>query len=266
MRLLFTLNMSLLCWFGLHSQTLSISPQVLNSAGGHRQVGNSGVYLTDNVGEPFTETIKNNVSSMMITEGFIQPEVVSQSFTLTAISQSLQCIEDNDAFISLSINSVVDTSKYRAKYIWSPSGICPDSTCARLEHLKAGTYGCTVAISYTTAMGDKRKTSLTYSVKFDDPTVTCLIKVYSGISANNDSKNDFFTIEDIDDFTNNRVSIYNRWGDQLAEIKGYDNNNPDKRWPNSDQLEKLSASTYFYIIDLGNGSKPIKGWVELIKN
>lgn len=92
----------------------------------------------------------------------------------------------------------------------------------------------------------------------------CDITIYNGITANNDGINDVMRIEKIEQFKENKVSIYNRWGKQVAEITGY--NNKDKAWPLAEDLDKLPPSTYFYIIDLGNGGKPFKGWVELIKN
>jgi hypothetical protein len=49
----------------------------------------------------------------------------------------------------------------------------------------------------------------------------------------------------------------------VAEIKGY--NNKNKSWPSKAELDKLTGSTYFYVIDLGDGGKPVKGWVEVIK-
>ena len=50
---------------------LSAQQQVINSAGDTRQVGNTGITIIDNVGEPFTTKIEN--SNFIITQGFLQP-------------------------------------------------------------------------------------------------------------------------------------------------------------------------------------------------
>ncbi|MBL7932534.1 MAG: gliding motility-associated C-terminal domain-containing protein, partial [Bacteroidia bacterium] len=81
---------------------------------------------------------------------------------------------------------------------------------------------------------------------------------------NADGVNDAFTIDNIEQFPKNRVLIFNRWGEKLADIQGYDN--VSKFWPERGQATKYPSSTYFYIVELGDGSKPIKGWVELMKN
>jgi gliding motility-associated-like protein len=96
-------------------------------------------------------------------------------------------------------------------------------------------------------------------------TTPCLIQIFSGITPNADGINDVFTIENIEQFPNNHVMIFSRWGKQLCDIKGYNPKDAGKSWPNKDQASNLVPSTYFYIIELGNNTQPIKGWVELIK-
>ena len=44
-----------------------------------------------------------------------------------------------------------------------------------------------------------------------------------GFSPNDDGINDFWTIGGIENYPNNIVSIYNRWGDLVFQIQGYDN-------------------------------------------
>ncbi len=247
------------------AQTVSISPQVLNSAGDHRVLP-SGVSITDNVGEPFTESIGYGVLNMMITQGFLQPETVTPAgFTLSAIQQDIQCLDkEDDAFIDLTITSSV--AKFDVKYFWS-NGLCPNNDCAKVDTLKAGTYDVKVALTYTTNVGIVKKDSISRSFVIRNATQPCIVKVFSGISANSDNQNDVFTIENIKEFPKNKVSIFNRWGNMLAEIDGYDQNIPEKSWPSADELLKLPASTYFYIVQLGDGSGSIlKGWVELIKD
>ena len=92
----------------------------------------------------------------------------------------------------------------------------------------------------------------------------CEVKVFSGITSNNDGVNDVLTITNVEEFPACKVTVFTRWGQEVASIKGY--NNKDKAWPLSSEISKFPANTYFYLIDLGNGAKPMKGWVELIKN
>lgn len=245
----------------------TISPQVLNAAGDHRQVGTSGFYITDNVGEPFTESIGYGVLNMMITQGFIQPEVVSPAgFTLSALQQNIQCLDKaDDAFIALTLSTTV--SKYDVQYIWSPSTVCATSDCAKIDTLHPGIYSVVVALQYTTNVGIVKQDTLKKSFVIDNATEPCIVKVFSGISANGDNNNEVLNIENIQVFPKNHVSIFNRWGNLLFDVDGYDMDVEGKRWPDADALAKLTSGTYFYIIQLGDGSgKILKGWVELIKN
>lgn len=101
-----------------------------------------------------------------------------------------------------------------------------------------------------------------YEIKNSD--VDCQITIFHGFTPNNDGINEMWVIEDIEKYTNNEVTIYNRWGYEIFRTKHYDNKN--NAWPTKDEAIKLASSTYFYIIDLGDGSAPRKGWVELIKD
>lgn len=262
-KLLFIL---LVCWrVALVAQTNTISPSVINSAGDHRVLP-SGVSLTDNVGEPFTQTIGYGVLNMMITQGFLQPETITPAgFTLSAIQQDIQCLDkEDDAFIDLTLKGSM--TKFDTKYIWS-NNVCPTNDCAKIDTLKPGTYDVTVAITYTTNVGIVKNDTIKRSYVIRNATQPCIVKVFSGISANNDNHNDVFTIENIKEFPKNHVSIFNRWGNLVFEVDGYDQDIPEKRWPDADEVLKLPASTYFYIVQLGDGSNSvIKGWVELIKD
>jgi len=86
------------------------------------------------------------------------------------------------------------------------------------------------------------------------------IEVFNAVSAGGDGKNDFMTINNIGFYTNNKVVIHNRWGDRVFETSGYDNNQNVFRGL-SDNGNKLPAGTYFYTIDLGDGSEKMTGYV-----
>jgi large repetitive protein len=83
------------------------------------------------------------------------------------------------------------------------------------------------------------------------------IRIYNGFSPNGDGLNDFFTIEGLEKYPNNRLCIYNRWGTQVMETKAY-KNDWDGVWNN----QRLPDGTYFYVFDRGDG-KPVYGYVQL---
>jgi len=94
-------------------------------------------------------------------------------------------------------------------------------------------------------------------------TVNCFVNreliVYNGLSPNGDGKNDAFLIEGIENYPANQVSIFNRWGNRVLVMDGYKN-----EWTGTWTTGTiLPDGTYFYIIDLGDGSDVLKGFLEL---
>jgi len=59
-------------------------------------------------------------------------------------------------------------------------------------------------------------------------------------------------------FPLNSLIIFNQWGDEILSESPYKNN-----WEGTYNGSTLPAGTYFYILDLGDGSKPIQGFITL---
>ncbi len=79
------------------------------------------------------------------------------------------------------------------------------------------------------------------------------------ITPNNDGINDAFVVPclaNVDRFPNSEVSIFNQWGDEVFHAKTYQND-----WKGTFDGEDLPAGTYFYIIDLADGNKPMSGYL-----
>lgn len=81
-------------------------------------------------------------------------------------------------------------------------------------------------------------------------------EMYQGISPNGDGVNDRLTIPEIEYYPDNHLQIFNRWGSGVFARKGYKNEFEGR----DDQGKNLPDGTYYYVLDLGNGSKPIKGY------
>lgn len=91
------------------------------------------------------------------------------------------------------------------------------------------------------------------------------IKVYNGISPNGDSKNEKWEIEYITlfpDTQQNKVTIYNRWGDLVWEGENYDNDNVVFTGINKNGNE-LATGTYFYKIEFSGGRETMTGYLSL---
>ncbi|WP_298504468.1 gliding motility-associated C-terminal domain-containing protein [uncultured Maribacter sp.] len=75
---------------------------------------------------------------------------------------------------------------------------------------------------------------------------------------NGDGINDSWVIPGIDNYPNSNVKVYNRWGHEVFATESYKNDWNGKYKSNS---EKLPAGSYLYVIDLGNGTAPLRGWM-----
>ena len=81
---------------------------------------------------------------------------------------------------------------------------------------------------------------------------------------NGDGVNDRFIIKDIDKFPTNSIKLFNRWGNLVFEASPYQNNwNGYQQSATTAESAELPVGTYFYILDLGDGSAVKKGFVYL---
>lgn len=86
--------------------------------------------------------------------------------------------------------------------------------------------------------------------------------IFNGISPNGDGLNDVWQILGIEQYPNNRVLVFNRWGNQVFDQKGYQN---AAAWSGEWNGKILPDGTYFYQIDLGDGSALLSGWLEILR-
>ena len=79
------------------------------------------------------------------------------------------------------------------------------------------------------------------------------ITIINGFSPDGDGFNDTFTIIGSESFPNNVLYIFNEWGEELLNFKGYKN-----EW-NGESLEK---ALYFYVFEDGKG-QVYSGYVNI---
>ena len=74
------------------------------------------------------------------------------------------------------------------------------------------------------------------------------MKIYNGFSPNGDGQNDYFKIEGLAQYPNNELSIFNRWGTKVFQMKGY-----KSAWDGTWNNKALPDGTYFYLLKDGEG-------------
>ena len=81
--------------------------------------------------------------------------------------------------------------------------------------------------------------------------------VFNGFSPNDDGMNDTFIIRGLEFYPGHELRVYNRWGNEIYRSKNYKSN-----WDGRYRGTSLPDGTYFYYLDLGNGTI-LKGFVQL---
>lgn len=79
-------------------------------------------------------------------------------------------------------------------------------------------------------------------------------------SPNGDGINDTLVLVNASDYPNSYLQIFNRYGAAVFEKRGYDNS-----WDGTRNNGELAKGTYFYVLDLGDGSDIVKGWIQIIR-
>ncbi len=75
------------------------------------------------------------------------------------------------------------------------------------------------------------------------------LEIYNGVTPNGDGKNDIFQILGIEGYANNKVMIFNRWGEKIFDINGYTNANGwSGEWQGNGKM--LPDGTYYYMVYL----------------
>ncbi|WP_438710091.1 gliding motility-associated C-terminal domain-containing protein [Aquimarina muelleri] len=92
------------------------------------------------------------------------------------------------------------------------------------------------------------------------------LQIFTAVSPNGDGNNDTFIIQGIAQYPNNELSIFNRWGVEVYNKKGYDNS-----WAGVSEgratiarNETLPVGTYYYVLKI-EGQKDRAGYLYINK-
>jgi gliding motility-associated-like protein len=133
-------------------------------------------------------------------------------------------------------------------YVWKlPSGgVIANDTIAVFELQEGGNYIFTA----TDQCGDALSDTTIVNAQ------NCVVKVANIVTKDGDQSNSSWKIQNIEFYTNNQVLIYNRWGNKIFEAAPYQNNFEFKNQP---------SGTYFFVVNLNDGTKPITGTITVLE-
>ncbi|MBL4625344.1 MAG: gliding motility-associated C-terminal domain-containing protein, partial [Flavobacteriales bacterium] len=88
------------------------------------------------------------------------------------------------------------------------------------------------------------------------------VETPNAFSPDGDGTNDFWIIRGIE-FTDNKVTIFNRWGDYIGEFENYDNSSVVWDGTNGNG-EPLPTGTYFYVLEI-DGEITERDWIQIVR-
>jgi gliding motility-associated-like protein len=134
---------------------------------------------------------------------------------------------------------------------WTPSGTLSDPNILRpsMVAMQNQTYTLTATGQGNCTASD------TLTVKILKP-----INVPNAFSPNGDGINDTWMIPNLGDYPGSTVEVFNRYGQPVFQSTGY-----GTPWNGTYKGSPLPFATYYYVITLKNGYKPITGSVTIIK-
>ncbi|TAE00496.1 MAG: hypothetical protein EAZ97_05670 [Bacteroidetes bacterium] len=105
-----------------------------------------------------------------------------------------------------------------------------------------------------------RVNSCSFSVFYMNINGSCAENLPNTITPNNDNVNDTWQADLLTRYANANVKIFNVWGQLIFESQGY-----TKAWNATFQDQELPMGTYYYLIDLKNGSAAFSGFISIIR-
>ena len=145
--------------------------------------------------------------------------------------------DGDSSFVSNPTHNYIDSGIFCVKLLVSDSGGCVDSV---------------IVCDFIVSPVDTPDTVL--------PPVILVIP--NTFSPNGDNTNDFFQIIGIENFPNNYLEIFNRWGNLIYQKSQYNND-----WSGVSNItgKPLPDGAYFYIFKKGNGEADIVGDIVIFR-
>ncbi|WP_369769702.1 gliding motility-associated C-terminal domain-containing protein [Flavobacterium sp. WC2416] len=206
---------------------------------------------------PSISIIKTGVFNDSNNDGFAQVgETISYSFLITNtgnMALSNVTVTDNLTGLILTGSPIVSLGAGETNNT-AYSGVYP----VTLRDIQLGLVTNYANVTGSILNGTIVKDDTQIETKLNEepivlPALECVIEVFNAVSPNGDGNNDFFRIDGLECYPENKVEIYNRWGVLVFERVGY--NNTDKSFKGFSegrvtisQSEGLPTGTYYYIL------------------
>ncbi len=87
------------------------------------------------------------------------------------------------------------------------------------------------------------------------------VKIANTMTPNGDGANDTFYMQGIENYPNNNLAVYNRWGKKVFETKGYSND-----WNGTSKGKELPVAVYYFVLRLNDPEQTVvNGYINILK-
>ncbi|MBJ6145090.1 gliding motility-associated C-terminal domain-containing protein [Hymenobacter sp. BT559] len=217
------------------------------SAGSQYQWQVDGIEVAGATGPSFTSsTLRDGQAVALVvrtTNACGQPTIATSAAVRVAVTAPVQVSAGLDKTIMEGETVVLEgTADGNYPVSWSPS---PTLTLGAGNQLRP-VVAPLATTTYTLAAGAG------YCSNTSTVTVTVLphVRIPNAFSPNGDSRDDTWQIDNIDQYANNHVTVFNRWGAKVFETANYSRS---REWNGIINGQPTPVGTYYYLITLGNG-------------
>ncbi len=216
------------------------------------------IVICDDLGVCDTTTFVFNVTSDQVSPPVANPDtaniVMDSSIDIVIVNNDDAGNQPIDTFFIVEgpDNGIAFLNPETGILTYTPSlGYCNDDIPDVLTYGICNASGCD---------------STTVSIFVACDTLTELV-IHNGFSPNNDGINDVFMIQGLRNIPNNRLCVFNRWGNQVYQRDAYGFNGSGQYdestlWGGTWTEEVLPDGTYFYLLDDGNGEM-YSGYIQI---
>lgn len=221
-------------------------------------------------------TFTNTETSEQLTSTAFEPAIELQpgSYTVSLIATALCGTATDESMVQ---NYLTVNNSPNVTVVTQPTTICPGDEVQLVGETSATTYqwfAGQVPISSNLTVNVKPNTETIYTLLATNAagcssadsvlvSINDVCELPNAITPNGDGFNDSWLIPQAQSNFNISVIIFNRWGQEVFSTKAYDNGNG---WDgtNNDGKE-LAKGTYYYLIDLNDGTDPLSGPITILR-
>ncbi|MGZ4041019.1 MAG: T9SS type B sorting domain-containing protein, partial [Bacteroidia bacterium] len=151
-------------------------------------------------------------------------------------------------------NSITLNGSGGTNYSWSPAATLDIPTIANPVASPTTTTMYYLTVSSNNGCTSKDSVRITVEPKYD-------FEISTVITPNGDGYNDFWYIKNINFYPDNEVIIFNRYGQKVFSMTGYDNS-----WTGTSSSGNLPDGTYYYVLKFTTTDKTFNGGITVLRS